>query len=124
MPALKFTRYQRKEENNLTIINKVNDPNYIQWIEKFVTRVITKSKLSCEEVTIEDVEDDKRIYLNIDEEEYAIRTWNFRPVKLDEEKRPCAEIVDYTLFKMVDDGDGSGHGEEICNGSLRIEWKN
>ena len=108
----------------MKIINKVNDPNYIQWVEKFVTRVITKSKLSCEEVTIEDVEDDKRIYLIVDGEEYAIRAWNFRPVKKDEKDHPCAEIVDYTLFKMVDDGDGSGHGEEIYNGSLRIEWKN
>lgn len=108
----------------MTIINKVDDPNYIQWIEKFVTQVIRESNLSCEEVIINDIEDDKRIYLNVNGEEYAIRTWNFRPVKKDEKDRPCAEMIDYTLFRMADDGDGSGHGEEICNGSLRIEWKN
>lgn len=107
----------------MKIINKVDDPNYIQWIEKFVTQIIQEPMLSCEEVVIDDV-DDKHIYLSVDGEEYAIRTWNFRTVKKDEEKRPCAEMVDYTLFKMVDDDDGGGHGEEICKGLLRIEWKN
>ena len=107
----------------MKIINKVENPNFTQWIEKFVKRVIKKSKLPCEEVIIDDV-DDKRIYLSVDGEEYNIRTWNYRPTKKDEEDRPCAEMVDYTLFKMVDDDDGGGHGEEICNGSLRIEWKN
>lgn len=107
----------------MKIINTINDPNYIQWIEKFVTRVIKKSKLLCKEVVIDDV-DDKRIYLSVDGAEYNVRTWNYRLTKKDEEDRPCAEMVDYTLFHMVDDGDGSGHGKEICNGSLRIEWKN
>ena len=124
MPVLKFTRYQRKEENNLKIINKVNDPNYIQWIEKFITQIIQNAKLSCKEVIIENVEDSKRIYLSVDGEEYSIRTWSFHPIEMNEKDLPCAEMVDYSFFKMVDNGDGSGHGEEICDGSLRIEWKN
>lgn len=45
----------------MKIINKIDDPNYIQWIEKFVTQVIAKSKLACEEVVIDDIEDGKRI---------------------------------------------------------------
>ncbi len=108
----------------MKITNKVNDPDYIQWIEKFVTQVIEKSKLACKEVIIDDIEDSKRIYLIVDGEEYAIRTWNFHSAKKDEEDRTCAEMVDYSLYEMIDDGDGSGHGEEICRGSLRIEWKN
>ena len=36
----------------------------------------------------------------------------------------CAEMVDYTLFKMIMDRDGNGHGEEVCEGRLRIEWNN
>lgn len=123
MPVLKFTRFQHKEVNIVKITNKVNDPNYIQWIEKFVTQIIRESMLSCEEIIIDDV-DDKRIYLDVDGEEYNIRTWNFHSVKKDEKDRTCAEMVDYSLYKMIDDGDGSGHGEEICNGSLMIEWKN
>lgn len=108
----------------MKIINKVNDPNYIQWIEKFVTQVIEKSKLACEEVIIDDIEDSKRIYLSIDGEEYAIRTWNFRSVKKDEKDRTCAEMVEYSLYKIIDDGNGSGHGEDVSKGLLMIEWKN
>ena len=108
----------------MKIINKVNDPNYIQWIEKFITQIIQNAKLSCKEVIIENVEDSKRIYLSVDGEEYSIRTWSFHPIEMNEKDLPCAEMVDYSFFKMVDNGDGSGHGEEICDGSLRIEWKN
>lgn len=107
----------------MKITNKVNDPNYIQWIEKFVTQIIRESMLSCEEIIIDDV-DEKHIYLSVDGEEYDIRTWNFHSIKKDEIDRTYAEMVDYSLYKMVDDSDGGGHGEEICNGSLMIEWKN
>lgn len=107
----------------MKVTNKVNDPDYVQWIEKFVIQVIKKSKLACKEVVIDDVEDSKRIYLDVDGEEYAIRTWNFHFVKKDEKDRTCAEMVDYSLYKMIDDGDGSGHGEEVCNDSLMIEWE-
>lgn len=108
----------------MKIIDKVNEESYIQWIEKFIEQVIQRSKIYCEEVVIEDIEYSKRIYLSIDGKEHVIRTWNFNPVKKDKQNHTCAEIVDYTLFRMVDDGDGSGHGEEICKGSIRIEWKN
>lgn len=108
----------------MKIIDKVNDKGYIQWIEDFIKHVIQKSKISCEEVVIEDIEYSKRIYLSIDGKEYVIRTWNFHSVKKDEQNHTCAEIVDYTLFKMIDDGDDGSHGEEICKGSIRIKWKN
>lgn len=48
----------------MKITNKVNDPNYIQWIEKFVTQIIRESMLSCEEIIIDDV-DEKHIYLSV-----------------------------------------------------------
>ncbi len=108
----------------MKIINKVNDAGYIQWIEQFVNQIIQRSKLSCEEVIIEDIEYSKRIYLNIDGKEYVIRTWNFHPVEKDKENRTCAEKVDYTLFRMVNDDNGGGHGEDICKGAFRIEWEN
>ena len=35
-----------------------------------------------------------------------------------------AEMVRYTLFKMIMDDDNSGHGEELNYGCVRIEWSN
>ena len=108
----------------MKLINKVTEESYIQWIEQFVMDVVNKAKLSCKEVVIDDIEFSKRIFLTIDGEEYDIRTWNFHPVSADENGETCAEIVDYTLFKMVMDNNGGGHGEEANEGRLRIEWEN
>ena len=111
----------------MTIINNVNKEvlqtfRYEQWIEQFVENVINKARLECNEVTIIDL-DGKTIYLSIDGKEYNLRTWNFHPVKRDENNIVCAEMVDYTLYEMVKDETG-GHGNEISNGMIRIDWKN
>ena len=86
--------------------------------------VINKAKLNYKEVVIDDIEFSKRIFLTIDGEEYDIRTWNFHPESEDENGEICSEIVDYTVFKMVMDNNGAGHGEEVSEGRLRIEWNN
>lgn len=108
----------------MKIINKVTDESYIQWIEQFVKTVLERAELKCREVVITDIEHSKRIYLEIDGKEYDIRTWNFEPVNYDTNGEICAENVRYTLFKMVSNGDGSGHGEIVDEGALRIEWEN
>lgn len=107
----------------MKITNKVTDPGYVQWIEQFVANVITQSEVTCEEVIIEDIEYSKRIFLDIDGEEYVIRTWSFHPIEKDAKGYTCAEMVDYTLFKMIEDDIGI-HGEEIHEGTLAITWKN
>lgn len=107
----------------MKITNKVTDPGYVQWIEQFVTNVIMQSETICEKVIIEDIEYSKRIFLLIDGKEYIIRTWNFHLIEKDERGYTCSEMVDYTLFKMIEDDIGI-HGEEICDGSLAITWKN
>lgn len=113
----------------MTIINKIDSDTlqafgYEQWIEKFVKEVvINQARLECEEVTIEDIEHSKRIFLSIDGKVYNIRTWSFNPVKRDQNNKVCAEMVDYTLFEMINDKNG-GHGNEIGNGMIRIDWKN
>lgn len=106
------------------IMNKVTDKSYIQWIKKFVRDVIYHAGITCNEVIIEDIEHSKRIFLIIDGEEYDIRTWNFRPAKKDKSGEVCAEMVEYTLFKMIMESNGNGHGEIVDEGLLRIEWKN
>lgn len=41
-------------------------------------------------------------------EDYSIRTWNIS----------SKGVVDWTLFKMIEDPDGSAHGEELCYGKI------
>lgn len=105
------------------MINKVTDVDYIQWIEDFVHRVLKHACVDYNEVVIEDIEPSKRIFLLIDDKEYDIRTWNYHVVKHDNNNKPCAESVEYTLFKLVPDEDGS-HGEVVDEGRLKIEWVN
>lgn len=110
----------------MKMINKVTEKSYVQWIETFVRHVLYTENLlyTVEEVIIEDIEFDKRIFLNIDGEEYTIRTWNFKPINIDKNENTCEELVDYTLFKMISDADGNGHGEKIGEGKFIIEWNN
>lgn len=107
----------------MRIINKVDDASYVQWVKEFVRQVIQVSGIECKKVIIEDIEWSKRIFLEIDGEEYTIRTWDFLPLEYDEQGYPCAEIIRCTLFKIVEDDDGS-HGEEVGNGALMIKWEN
>ena len=118
----------KEEISSMTIINKVDNEillafGYDQWVESFVEGVITRAPLKCEEVIIEDIEDSKRIFLIIDHKEYIVRTWNYYPVKRDDNDKVCAEVVEYTLLEMVDDEKG-GHGLEIFSCVSNIEWKN
>lgn len=107
----------------MKITNKVTDRNYSQWIEIFVEKVIKRADIPCTEITIEDIEPRKRIFLTVDGEAYSIRTWNFRPVKKDDDGKTCAEMVEYTLYEMVRDNAGS-HGANVSDGTIRIDWKN
>ncbi len=111
------------DQNYLEITNNVTDKGYIQWLEEFVKAVITKAKLKCSEIIIDDIEWNRNIFLNIDGHEYDIRTWSFIPSEEDEKGHTCAESVSYTLFKTVKDATGS-HGEEVSDGILNITWKN
>ena len=107
----------------MKIKSNIENSNYTQWIIGFVESVIKKADIKCDEVVIDEVVD-KRMWLTIDGSEYAIRTWDFVPVRYDSQDRPCAERVDYTLFKDVSDGNGGGHGEEVCHGVEIIRWDN
>lgn len=102
----------------MKIINKIKCESYEQWIEDFVRGVLESGNVECAEVVIEDI-DAERIWLTVDGAEYDIRTWAFEPVHYDAENRPDAEIVRYSLFKMVED-----RGEEIVYSSQRIDWVN
>ena len=107
----------------MKIKSNIENSNYTQWITGFVESIINQADLKRDEVVIDEV-DDKRMWLIIDGVEYTIRTWNFEPVRYDSQGRPCAERVDYTLFKDVSDRKGNSHSEEICRGVEIIRWDN
>ncbi|MGG4434530.1 hypothetical protein AAXE64_08210 [Priestia megaterium] len=70
---------------------------------------LTNEVFEGKEVAIEDWDLD-RIYVTYEGEEYTIRTWNITDSK-----------VDWTLFKSVDNGDGTGHGVEQKEGVYKIK---
>lgn len=107
----------------MKIINKTSDVDYIQWIDKFIIRVLKHAHIKCKEVVIEDIDPSKRIFIFVDGKEYTIRTWNYHIVEYDNNGVPCAERVEYTLFKMVEDSEG-GHGEVVDERYTQIEWVN
>lgn len=103
----------------MTIKNEVTNKYYIQWIEKFVKDVLRKARIKCNEVTILDIEEDRRVFIEVDNQEYTIRTWSFTPIAYDKNDNVCSEYVTYTLFKIVENC-----GEEICVGRIKISWDN
>ena len=107
----------------MKITSKIENNNYTQWITGFIESIINNVDLKCNEVIIDEV-DDRRMWLVIDGMDYTVRTWNFEPIAYDTEDRPCAERVDYTLFRDVPDENGGGHGEEVCHGVEIIRWDN
>lgn len=70
---------------------------------------LTNEVFEGKEITIEDWDLD-RIYITSDNQEYTIRMWNVRESE-----------VDWTLFKSVDNGDGTGHGVEQKEGVYKIK---
>lgn len=101
----------------MKITSNIENSNYTQWITGFVESVINQADLKCNEIVIDEVDDD-RMWLTIDGLEYIIRTWNFEPVTYDSQGRPCAERADFTLFKYV------SNMEEVCRGAEIIRWDN
>lgn len=72
-------------------------------------------ELACEvfsddNFTIDDFDWD-RVWITRNNEEYTIRTWDITESE-----------IDWTLFRMVDNGDGTGHGEEEKVGLFEINY--
>lgn len=74
-----------------------------------VIRDLANEVFSDDNFEIEDF-DWRHVYISRNNEEYTIRTWNITE----------SEIA-WTLFKMIDHGDGTGHGEEQKEGLFKIK---
>lgn len=90
----------------MNIINKIDDKNYNQWIEKFVTDILSSTDFIT--VTIEHT-DAECIYITCDQTKFMIRIHKFYP----------DESVRYSLFKILDTNHGIC-GEEFDCGYCKI----
>lgn len=118
-PHGKFSYHQ----HIYNITNNIKARAYVQWLEGFVSSVLNNAEIECSEVSIDDVEPSKRIYLTVDGTDYTIRTWDYTPIHYDDKRNPDYENIRYTLFKSVEDELGS-HGEEVEKGIIPIYWDN
>lgn len=107
----------------MIIVNKVTDEAYTQWIEKFAIDVLNRANIKYNEMIIEDIEPSRRVFVFVDGEEYTIRTWNYFVVECDDNDIPCAENIEYTLFKIVE-CEGGSCGEIVDEGRIKIKWIN
>lgn len=90
----------------MDIINKVDDKNYNQWIEKFVTDILASTDFTT--VTIE-YEDAERIYITCDQTKFMIIIHEFY----------SDDSVKYSLFKMLETDHGV-YGEKFDCGYCKI----
>jgi len=81
-----------------------------KFLDELVDKVFKKTIGLKHDITILDWDLD-RVYLKVDNYESDIRMWNV----WDGQKKNTLRIQ-WTLFQMIDDGDGSGHGEELGYG--------
>ena len=107
----------------MRIINKEDNEYCKQWVKELTKQAVQNSKLDCTKVVIEEFDGD-RIFLKINEREYTIRIWDIHPLERDRKGHVCRATISYTLFMMVKEEDGNGHGEEIAHNDLMIVWEN
>ncbi|MFJ8247348.1 hypothetical protein [Peribacillus asahii] len=68
---------------------------------------LVKEVFKNEDVKVADWDMD-RIYIDKGNEEYTIRTWDITKTN-----------VRWTLFKNINNPDGTGHGEEVSEGNFK-----
>lgn len=91
---------------------------YEEFVRKVLLRCPNKKQLGLEgKITLFDAEPSKRIYLkNEQNQEFTVRY--FIEWQNDKEWKGS-----YIFFIDVDDGDGTGHGEEISEGVAVTQYK-
>ena len=80
---------------------KITNDTDNEYVEELVVDVLNRTKkskfLSADDVVIDDYDLD-RVYLDIDDHEYTIRTWN-----ISEDEETGFIVIEWTLYITVDD---------------------
>ena len=106
----------------MKVVDMVQHPKYKDRIVDFVTLVF-HNKVNEQELNIIEIEEDKRIIVeSVDKcRRYIIRTWTSQPYRVDDDGNVLSEAVSFTLFRMIPNGDGTSHGEEIYGGAIEVD---
>lgn len=107
----------------MEIINNTQADNPNGWIESFVEEVLENAKVCCRQVMIEEIEEEKHIFLDADGEKYDIRLWAFLPIAADLNGMVCTENVQYMLYRKKSSADKE-YAEQIDDDFIRIERGN
>lgn len=107
----------------MEIINNTQAANPNGWIESFVEEVMENAKVSCSQVLIEEIEEEKHIFLDADGEKYDIRLWAFLPIAADLNGMVCTENVQYMLYRKKSP-DNKEYLEQVDDDFIRIERGN
>ena len=112
------------------VTDLVQNPDYTQWISRFVQKVLRKAKIEVDMVEIIDIWEYKRIFLRVDGKEYLIRTWEYVPTYQDEDGLICGADVRFMFseaqrtYVPMAEGGYMGFFEPIVSGIIPIAWNN
>ena len=107
----------------MAVINYITRPDYINWIEKFICKVLEHADIHFSNVIIDSISFNGIIYINVDNIQYYIMILNSKSIKYDDYSNSCYKNISYELYRMTEDEIGS-HGECICDEHLEICVKN
>ena len=90
---------------------------YKEFVRKAINKCANKKEYGLTgKITIVEAEPSKRIYFNNElGEDFILRYFQ-------QGETEKSWDVSYTLYKSIDNGDGSGHGEEISCGYTSIHY--
>ena len=92
------------------VINKPDEEKLTKFVETIISKVSNKLEAGLDsDVTISDF-DGTRIYLDANATEFNVRLWDIQK----------SGKIRWTLYKMIDDKNGHGHGEELCDGTNMV----
>lgn len=106
----------------MKVVDMVKHPKYKDRIVDFVTLVF-HNRVNEQELNIVEIERSEMVIVESADKcrRYIIRTWTSQPYRVGDDGNVLSEAVSFTLFRVVPNGDGTSHGEEIYSGAIEVD---
>lgn len=95
--------------------------NYAQWANDFARRVLKRAKFSFSKIEIEELEQDKKIVLQIDGKSYVIRFELLPRVKRNPSTYVPIKVFQYSFREVINGENGNEREKEVDYGLFRVE---